>query len=110
MYARLERVDDQRVEGNYPSGIQSTDALDGDIDVITGFECLIEGQSLRCGWLVLVAIPEHHLTKTHSAGRDAAVTIDCRDTLVGFIIQSANDIIASLNALNGVGIVLRHDC
>ena len=59
LYARLETVDDRRVEGNYPSDIQSTDALDGNIDVITGFEGLIEGQSLRRGWLVLVAISEH---------------------------------------------------
>ena len=52
LYTRLERVDDRRVEGNHPCGIQSTDALDGDIGVITGFEGLIEGQSLRRGWLV----------------------------------------------------------
>ena len=105
---RLERVDDRRVEGNYPSGIQSTDALDSNIDVITGFEGLIEGQSLRHGWLVLVANPEHHLTTTHSAGR--GLTIDCRDRPVGFIIQSASDIVASFNALNGVGIAFRHYC
>ena len=59
LYARLERVDDRRVEGNYRFGIQSTDALDSDIGVITRFEGLIQGQSLRRGWLVLVATPEH---------------------------------------------------
>ncbi|KAK0192154.1 hypothetical protein F5146DRAFT_492107 [Armillaria mellea] len=93
LYARLERVDDRRVEGNYPSGIQSTNALDGDIGVIAGFEGLIEGQNLRCGW-------------------DAALNIDCRDFRVGYVrvIRSASDIVASLNALNGVGIAFRHAC
>ena len=63
MYARLETVDDRRVEGKYlrQCDIQSIDALDGDIGA-GGLKSLAEGQGLRRGRSALEATPEPQLT------------------------------------------------